>query len=344
MHDGYAIPSPEPTPRESDPTPEPAATAARDGLAAIFARALDRPAPDSVQALSTEIRRRHGKCVAAIVFYGSCLRRQTNEGVIDLFVVVDSYRAAYSRAWLRAVNTLLPPNVFYLELEDGRARAKYAVISTDDLRRCADPACLHSFVWARLCQPNLLAYARDAEARRAVIAAASEAAVTITRRMVARMPFDADVARFPIASLWTTAFAETYRAEWRVESPGAIDQIYEAAHEHFDAVGRAALKRLSGEGRLGCSEVGNEVEARISASRRAKERRAWNLRRPLGKAIAALRLLKSTTTFGDWVPYVLWKLERHTGLHVEPTARQRRHPLVWGWPLAFQILRERYLR
>ena len=56
------------------------------------------------------------------------------------------------------------------------------------------------------------------------------------------------------------------------------------------------------------------------------------------------RLLKTAFTFGDWLPYVLWKVERHSGKPVPFSERQRRHPLVFGWPLLFKLLRNRQLR
>ena len=49
-------------------------------------------------------------------------------------------------------------------------------------------------------------------------------------------------------------------------------------------------------------------------------------------------------TFGDWVPYALWKLERHTGTRIELSERQRRHPFLFAWPEIFRVLRSRALR
>ena len=54
--------------------------------------------------------------------------------------------------------------------------------------------------------------------------------------------------------------------------------------------------------------------------------------------LGLLRLLKTAYTFGDWVPYVLWKLERHTGRTIELSPRQRRHPLIFGWPIILPLL------
>ena len=88
---------------------------ARD-LATLIGAEIGRPAPPAAVVLADEIRRRHGDATAAVVFYGSCLRRQTNEGVLDFYALVDSYRAAYASRLLAVANALLPPNVFYIEM------------------------------------------------------------------------------------------------------------------------------------------------------------------------------------------------------------------------------------
>ena len=52
-----------------------------------------------------------------------------------------------------------------------------------------------------------------------------------------------------------------------------------------------------------------------------------------------IRLIKSALTFGDWLPYALWKLNRHSGVTIELTERQRRHPLIFGWPVLIRLIR-----
>jgi len=64
----------------------------------------------------------------------------------------------------------------------------------------------------------------------------------------------------------------------------------------------------------------------------------------LAKLVYFVQLLKSAATFGDWLPYVLWKLERHTGKKIVPSERQRRYPFIFGWPLLVRILWQRDLR
>jgi hypothetical protein len=83
----------------------------------------------------------------------------------------------------------------------------------------------------------------------------------------------------------------------------------------------------------------------MSARRRRQLRLGWAVRRRLGKPLAAARLIKGMATFGaDWLDYALWKLERHTGVRIEPTRWQRRYPLVACWPVFARLLAQRLLR
>ena len=66
-------------------------------LAQRIAAELDRPPLPGVEAFCEAVRARHGDAVAAVLFYGSCLRKNTLEGVLDFYVLVDSYRAVYRR-------------------------------------------------------------------------------------------------------------------------------------------------------------------------------------------------------------------------------------------------------
>jgi hypothetical protein len=90
----------------------------RARLQAWIARQGAQPAHPSALAIADAIRARHGG-IAAILFYGSCLRQPATaptapEGVLDFYVVVDAYRDAYPGRLLALANKVLPPNVFHV--------------------------------------------------------------------------------------------------------------------------------------------------------------------------------------------------------------------------------------
>lgn len=134
-------------------------------LAQIIARELECPSPPEARALADAIRERVHD-VECVLFYGSCLRKQSAEGVLDFYVLVGSYRKAYDSWLLAAGNAILPPNVFYIEVESewGTLRAKYAVLSSKDFEQRVGPAWIYPYIWARFSQPAPLPYARDDEA------------------------------------------------------------------------------------------------------------------------------------------------------------------------------------
>ena len=66
-----------------------------------------------------------------MLFYGSCLREKQLDGLmLDFYLIVSDYRAAYRPALAGVANRLIPPNVF--PFEQGGLAAKYAVLSEAD--------------------------------------------------------------------------------------------------------------------------------------------------------------------------------------------------------------------
>src|SRR3546814_3014928 len=54
----------------------------------------------------------------------------------------------------------------------------------------------------------------------------------------------------------------------------------------------------------------------------------WALRRVQGKLLSVARLCKAAFTFQGGAEYLLWKIERHSGVSIALTPWQRRHPLL----------------
>jgi hypothetical protein len=200
-------------------------------------------------------------------------------------------------------------------------------------------------VWSRFSQPSVLAYARDRRAKVAAERASVNALLTMVAHMLAFLPRPQEGRLvFSAEDLWQSGFRETYRGEFRPEREATIRSVYEAARERYDALTGPALRVLERRGWLRLEQDGSRYEVRMAPRRRAALLARWKVRRPLTKALQFPRLIKSALTFGDWVPYALFKVHRHTGIQIEPTERQLRHPFIWGWPILFRLLREQALR
>jgi hypothetical protein len=318
---------------------------AQRALEAIYRAELSGPVVEGALRVANAIRERHGAAVVALLFYGSCLRRRTTEGVLDFYAITRDYRGAYGSAWPALLGRALPPNVHYVEMPEQGLRAKYALISLADFARRATPAGLDCRVWARFCQPARIVWARDDATREALAHAAADAALTLTTHALAWQPGEARERTLATRALWARAFHETYRAELRSEQPASIDGIAAADPARYAAVLHAALAVLAEQGAcelLAASE--SEVRIAQDPAALARARRRWRARRPLAKALAIAGLLKTPLTFQGWLPYVVWKLERHSGRKIELTERQRHWPLLYAWPVIFRLLREGVLR
>jgi hypothetical protein len=145
-------------------------------------RQISQPASPAIHTLADTLLDTYAGAVQAILFYGSCLRTgEDRGGLVDLYVLVDSYLAAYRRPILAALNKLLPPNVFYLEVpyEDRMVRAKYAILSLTDFKCGTSTRWFHSYIWGRFAQPVGLLYARNDQVVRQVQTALNRAVLTI---------------------------------------------------------------------------------------------------------------------------------------------------------------------
>ncbi|MBW1980227.1 MAG: hypothetical protein JRJ12_03315, partial [Deltaproteobacteria bacterium] len=56
------------------------------------------------------------------------------------------------------------------------------------------------------------------------------------------------------------------------------------------------------------------------------------------------RLLKAAFTFEDGLEYVLWKIERHSGVKVEVSRRLQQHPLLAAAVLSWRLYRRKAFR
>lgn len=299
-----------------------------DALEALRQEETASPVAPPIAAIVEAARARHGEAVAAVLFYGSCLRLGDDDGkIVDLYVLVDGYSAVYGSGLRAFLNWALPPNVFYLETPygDRRVRAKYALISLKDFARGASGGWFHPYLWARFAQPCRLPYWRDTAARQRVVAA-----LAASLRKVAGEGLELVGERFTSRDLWVSVFRQTYRTELRAEPPERAEVIYQANAGHYDAMAEAVLPSL------GARPDGDGWQAPQRAGTGAK----WFLRRLQGKLLSVARLMKAAFTFQDGAQYLLWKIERHSGVSIELTPWQRRHPILASSVLFWKLYRK----
>lgn len=320
-----------------DPMRSTASTAKDEALRALLDVEMRRAVPPAVTALAGRLAARAGPCAAAVLFYGSALRDEALDGVLDFYVLVD--RASdWPGSWLAAgANRVLPPNVGYLQdaVDGHQLRVKYAVMTVAQFDRAMCLDRVDTTLWARFSQPCACIHARSDNDRARVLDAVLDAVVAAASWAAALGPLRADALAF-----WRALYARTYAAELRVERKTRSADIL--AH---DAPRFARLLPLAWTAAgLTFTESGGWYEPALTPGERATAERRWRRRERLGRPLNLLRLLKAALTFDNATDYVAWKVERHSGYLIEPTAFQRRHPLLAAPGLYRRLRKQGVLR
>jgi hypothetical protein len=280
----------------------------------LVAAELAQPVDPQVAAMAAAVAARHGEASRAVLFYGSCLRQRQLDGLmLDFYLIVSDYRAAYDKRWLARANALVPPNVFPFH-HDGLA-AKYAVLSEADFHRLNGPETRNVSVWARFAQPARLAWVRDEAARARIVAAVARAAPALLAaagRIAGEAPLD----------WWRRAFALTYSAELRAERKergGSVVDADAARYAAFAGPAAAAIEPRAARG-------------------------GWRRRRVEGKLLSVVRLAKASATYAGGADYIVWKINRHAGTDFALKPWQRRHPLLGALSLLPRLLKSGAIR
>jgi hypothetical protein len=300
-------------------------------LADLVEQELLEPVDPRVSDMAAAIAQVHGEASRALLFYGSCLREQQLEGLmLDFYLIVSNYRAAYPKRWLATANRLIPPNVFYFE--HGGLVCKYAVLSEEDFRRECGPGLRSISVLARFAQPSRLVWRKDAQAEKAVIFIVSSAAPTL---LELTLPAAGDAS---IGQVWKQAFSRTFGAELRAERSDRSGRLVDADPARYEQFGLAALQAIAVDR---C--VGSAGQVPPIRDTEATER-WWRRMQRKGKWLSVLRLAKASATFAGGVDYIAWKINRHAGTQIEIKGWQRRWPLLAALTLAPRLLRSGAVR
>ncbi|HEV8407287.1 MAG TPA: hypothetical protein VGQ34_05065 [Sphingomicrobium sp.] len=288
------------------------------GLEKLVAEELGASADPRVARIAAAIAARHGGASRAVLFYGSCLRQRELEGrMLDFYLIVSGYREAYERSWLAAANRLIPPNVFYFELE-GLA-SKYAVLSEHDFaHECSLEAWTVSTA-ARFAQPSRLVWSSDEAAREQTIETVSNATPTL-------LGWTLKVASPDTAALdlWTRAFELTFGAELRAERSSRPAAIVEADPKRYELFFKSMDPVPRNLGTNGA--------------------RWWRSKQRHGKLYSVARLAKASLTFSNGADYIAWKINRHADTDIRLKPWQQRHPLLAAITLLPRLLRSGAVR
>lgn len=289
-------------------------------LRALVAQELAQAADTRAVAMAQALAARYPGAARAVLFYGSCLRESQLDGLmLDFYLIVSDYEAAYGKGWLARANAFVPPNVFPFGHE-GLA-AKYAVLSEADFHRlCGEEADTVS-VWARFAQPSRLLWVADEAARDGVTAAVARAAPTL-------LTLAAPVAQARgNTEFWDTGFALTYGAELRAERNDRSTSIIASDPYRYSRFLAAAQSD-------GVFDPGRRYDM-AEVARNAKR---WRALRRRGKWMTLARLAKASFTFAGGIDYLAWKINRHAGTGITIRPWQRRWPLLGALTLLPRLL------
>jgi hypothetical protein len=277
-----------------------------------------------------QIRQRYGRGLLAVLIYGSYLRGK-RDTLLDFYVLLDSYASMPAR-WQGWLAKALPPNVYQIRHGDppDEIRAKYALLTLGRFEHAVRED-FHSYFWARFAQPCGILYSRDEEVRERVIEAICQSGKTFARHVVPRLPDEFEAKR-----IWVDGLGLTYQCEFRSEPPGHAEKLYGYWPAYYDSM--TSLLAAQGLGFAATAEEGLYKNTSAPGIRRRSPLRWW-LRKAQGKVLSTLRLLKAALTFDDALEYLLWKIKRHSGVYIEPTALQKKLPLIFAWPLLWRLYR-----
>jgi hypothetical protein len=265
-----------------------------------------------VTAFAEAIAAQYGDASRAVLFYGSCLRTTQLEGqMLDFYLIVSSYEAAYGKSWLVRANKLLPPNVFPAE-HDGLV-AKIAVLSEQDFHELNGPEASAVSVWARFAQPSRLVWFADEAAREKAVTAIARAPLTLFELA---LPVLGVQPQTPM-SIWRRGFELTYGAELRAERANRPGSVVDADPERYERFGLATMATMQNQDP---SESGELTFAEAD--------KRWKTLRRNGKLLTLARLAKASGTYAGGIDYLAWKINRHAGTDYVIKPWQRRWPIL----------------
>lgn len=295
------------------------------------------------QALAERLVANANGTVRAVLLYGSQLlgARPGRHSAFDFVVVVDDYRA-FHRAlatahelhrpiWLMsALARVLPPNTLAFAPDGGHAGiAKCLIVSSAHFAEGLGPGARDHFLIGRMVQRVRMLWARTPQDGAWVEQRLAGARSGVLTWMLPYLEQPVDA-----AGLGRRLLEVCYRGELRPEAQDRAHRIFDTQVDHFREVFPAVLERGVAAGTL----VRDGEAYRPAEPAPAALRSRWQRYFQRSKTRATLRWFKHMVTFANWLPYVVQKVERHTGRTIELTRLEKAAPIIFLWPRAIHVL------
>jgi len=307
----------------------------------------DRPSTSPAQAAPPDLVgtlvNAAGPSLRAVILYGSRLlgARPDQHSAWDLVVVVTDYRAFYIAlkeagylprpVWLMVtLARMLPPNTIAFVPEEGSLGiAKCLVVSGAHLEMALGPTPPDHFLLGRLVQRVAVIWSRSEEDARWVEHRLDAARAGVLTWMAPYLeePVDAP-------ALGRRLLEVCYQGEVRPEAKDRSHRISDAQLDHFEAAFEPVLADAAASGAM--EREGSRY--RLAGPVPPAETRRWRAHFRRSKARATARWFKHMVTFAHWLPYIVRKVERHTGRTIRLTRLERALPIVFLWPRAVHVL------
>jgi hypothetical protein len=188
-------------------------------------------------------------------------------------------------------------------------------------------------------QKVALVYSRDPQSESEILRSLGRAVSTVVHCMLPLLP-----ERFTSEDCVKQYLLWSYSSEVRPERQDSIVAIYDKDREYYDELYSTALKGLTSATPVASfDEKSNQFICRLAPLYRGVRRIGVKVLGVRSRIRAFLRYIKWLFIFDHAMDYVISKLERHSGVKLELTPKQKRHPLLFGWPALFRLFRTKVI-
>lgn len=295
--------------------------------------------PDSlIQIFVDHFRKHYGQNIAAIVFYGSCLFQEIRSptSLYDFYILTDHVYPFYRSFKHTMLNGILPPNVYYRRIQHKERQlelqCKFCVLSMAQFIKETSEHASDIHHLGRFTKRFALVYSRDENVSKRVVESVICGLLALVPHALVHLPV-----RFSLEEFILAALSLSYIGEHRVAEPDKVKKLYLASQKFYLDIFPLVLSHYFSEHNTPRC-MGENTYSQTSPSLHSKIQTQLFLEKSRVRGI--LRWPKYILTVENWLEYLLNKLERHQGIHLELTEREKKYPLIFGWHRFFELKRK----